>query len=115
MSNRALKFGSVIRSSLLEVMPSISEKWFAHGCVITDISMTKDLSIAKVFIMNHKGESKLVLADLNKHSKLAAHKVSQLNNFRRVPSIRFLADESYAEAKKMLSLQELLHKDEANK
>ena len=111
MRTRALKFSSVIRGSLQEVLPGLAKSWFDCGCIITDVAMTKDLSIAKVFIMNHTGDAKEILAELNQISKIAAHKVSKQNKFRRVPTIRFLADESYAEAKKMQHLQELLQQD----
>lgn len=111
MTIRTLKFAGRIRESLQEVMPSMSREWHENSCVITDVAMTKDLSIAKVYVMNMKGEGDFVLEKLNKVSKLAARKVARQNGFRRVPQIRFKPDESYAESIKLAHLSQLLEAD----
>lgn len=111
MTVRTLKFSGRIKESVQEIMPEISSAWRANSCVITDVAMTKDLSIAKVFVMNMQGDSAEVLKILNACSRQIAHRVGQVNQFRRVPQIRFLADESYAESKKLAELSRILAED----
>ena len=111
MSDRTLKIAARVRESLPEIMPSISKEWIEKGCSITSVAMTKDLSIAKVFVMVLRGDNKELLKQLNSLSRVVGHKVAKTNCFRRVPQVRFMADESYEEAKKLQAIGQMLAED----
>lgn len=111
MSQRTLRFAANIRNTLLEVLPGAFKVWDDCGCTITDVAVTKDLSIAKVYVMALYNKEFDFISELNRNSKTISKKVTDNNNFRRAPEVRFLMDETYAHAQECARISELLEED----
>lgn len=112
MSTRSLKIAAMVKNSLMEVLPVYFTDWHIYSCVISDVSMTKDLSIAKVYVDVGDGDDKNILSNLNNMHKTFTYKITQMNKFRRAPKIIFMADESNAHLRKCEVIRKLLLEDE---
>lgn len=112
MSQRTLRIAASVRNTLLEVLPSYTSIWSESGCLITDVFVTPDLSIAKVYVMVSRGDSEQVISELNQHKKTFTKKISDINNFRRALEVRFLRDESFAHSQECERIRQLLLEDE---
>ena len=105
----------MVKSILMDEMPAISKLWRDNFCSITDVAMTKDLSIAKVFVMVGVGDTNSVILDLNKLSKLATNRLAQTKSFRRAPQVRFLVDEAHVQIRECELIKKILIDDEQAK
>ncbi len=72
---------------------------------ITAVKVTKDYSIAKVYIsMFDETDLEVVLKELNKQSRTYRHILAQKINMRSTPQLRFVYDESIAYSRKMTEI-----------
>ena len=113
MSQRTLKVAASVRNTLLEILPVTTKLWLEAGCEITDVAVTSDLSLAKVYVNCTKSEVSDVLPKLNMCGKTIMKKISDINNLRRAIKVRFLEDESYAHQRECEIISKLLEEDES--
>ena len=72
---------------------------------VSEVSVSPDLSNAKVFVMPLGGQDiEIILPVLNKTAPFFAHHVSQKVHLRRMPKLKFLVDGSFDHVDKMNSL-----------
>ena len=74
----------------------------AQVVVIPEVRMTPDLRLATVYVMTLGGKDMDdVLAALDRARKFIRAKVAQAVNLKFAPDIRFLADETFDEARRI--------------
>ena len=74
----------------------------SHVITISEVRMSPDLKIAKAFVMPLGGEDiDAVLAALNKNKRFIRGELSHRVHLKYAPDVRFLADESFDEAKRI--------------
>lgn len=98
-SNRQKKIASVLQKDLVDVLQGGATKGGMRGIIIsvTKVSVTVDLSIAKVYLSIfpiNKGEE--LLEGIRSNSGLIKHELAQRtkNQLRRMPQLEFFIDDS---------------------
>ena len=98
-SQRQKKIGSVLQRDLVDVLQGAATKGGLQGIIISvsKVSVTVDLSIAKVYISifpNDKGKE--LLNGIKSNSPLIRHELAQRtkNQLRRMPHLEFFLDDS---------------------
>ncbi|GAA0736956.1 MULTISPECIES: 30S ribosome-binding factor RbfA [Flavobacteriaceae] len=98
-SNRQKKISGVLQEDLVDVLQGAATKGGLRGVIIsvTKVSVTVDLSIAKVYLSifpNDKGEE--LLKGIRSNTPLIRHELAQRtkNQLRRMPSLEFFIDDS---------------------
>ena len=98
-SKRQLRVGEEIRHVLagLFIRQDIYvDELSGKSITVTEVSVSSDLSSAKVFIMPLGGQDiEIILPVLNKMAPFFAHQVSQKIHLKRMPKLSFLKDESF--------------------
>jgi ribosome-binding factor A len=98
-SNRQKKIAGILQQDLAEVLQKAATSGGLKGVIISvsKVSVTVDLSIAKVYlsIFPNKEASEL-LEGIKSNSPLIRHELSQRtrHQFRRMPSLEFFIDDS---------------------
>jgi ribosome-binding factor A len=71
----------------------------AHVVTIPEVRMSPDLRLATIYVMPLGGRDvEPVLAALERHKRYIRGEVAHAINLKFAPDIRFLADETFAEA-----------------
>ena len=108
-SQRQLRVGEEIRHVLAGVLMRGDVPWpqgFKPPVVtVTEVRVSPDLKNATVFIMPLGGEKLRETVHLmNDGSGFFRHEVSKAVTLRHVPKLKFLADESFAEANRIAAI-----------
>jgi len=72
---------------------------------VSEVSVSPDLSSARVYVMTLGGtEMDVVLPLLNQYAPFLKHEVAKKVHLKRMPSFKFVSDDSYETADKMARL-----------
>ena len=107
-SKRQLRVGEEIRHALADIFLKQDvylDELRDISITVSEVSVSPDLSNAKVFVMTLGGEDiEIIISILNKTAPLFAHHVSQKVHLRRVPKLKFIIDGSFDHVDKMTYL-----------
>jgi len=97
-TNRQKKIGGVIQKDLVDVLQSAAQDGM-RGVIIsvTKVSVTTDLSQAKVFLSIFPSEKRdELVSGIQSNSKTIRHELAKRtkNQLRRVPNLTFYGDDS---------------------
>ncbi len=98
-SNRQKKIAGVLQNDLANILQSAVRDSGKTGVLVsvTNVSVTVDLSIAKVYVSIFPSEfSKQILEEINESKSQIKHQAAQLtkNQLRRMPDLLFFNDDS---------------------
>ena len=109
-SQRTLRVGELIRHKLAEMLTrgDIHDEILAsHVISISEVRLSPDMKLATAYIVPLGGKGMAeVLAAFKRHKKYIRGEVAKAVNLKFAPDIRFLEDESFAEADR---IERLLH------
>ncbi|MDC1371472.1 30S ribosome-binding factor RbfA [Flavobacteriaceae bacterium] len=98
-SNRQKKISKILQQDLADILQGAARKGGLRGIIISisKVSVTTDLSIAKVYLSvfpSDKGEE--IIAGIKANTPLIKHEVSQRtkHQLRRTPNFIFFIDDS---------------------
>lgn len=98
-SNRQRKIAGVLQADLVDIFQNSASQNGMRGIIIsvTQVKVTVDLSIAKVYLSifpNEKGEE--LLEGIRANASLIKHEIAQRtrNQLRRMPELLFFIDDS---------------------
>ena len=104
-NQRQLRIGEVIRHALAELLSrgDIHDEVLAkHVITVPEVRLSSDLKLATCYIMPLSGgDVKPVLKALNDHKRYIRGEIAHRVNLKFAPDIRFLPDESFAEAERV--------------
>ncbi|AMJ62180.1 30S ribosome-binding factor RbfA [Bosea sp. PAMC 26642] len=107
-AQRQLRIGEVIRHALAELLArgDIHDEVLAkHVITVPEVRLSTDLKLATCFVMPlGGGDVKPVLKALNDHKRYIRGEIAHRVNLKYAPDIRFLQDESFAEAERVDAL-----------
>ena len=107
-SQRQLRIGEVIRHALAEMLSRgeiHDEVLSKHVVTVPEVRLSSDLKLATCFVMPlGGGDVKPVLKALNDHKRYIRGEIAHRVNLKYAPDIRFLQDESFAEAERVDAL-----------
>ena len=98
-SNRQKKIGAVLQKDLVEILQGSARSGGLQGVIISvsKVSVTVDLSIAKVYLsIFPSNKAKELLEGITSNKALIKHELAQRtrNQLRRVPELNFYIDDS---------------------
>jgi ribosome-binding factor A len=115
-SQRALRVGELVRHRLADLLSrgDIHDDVLAsHVISISEVRMSPDLKLATAYIIPLGGkDTEAVIAAFNKNKKYIRGDVARHLNLKSAPEIRFMADDSFAEAER---IERLLHSPEVRR
>ena len=98
-SNRQKKIASVLQQDLVDVLQGAATQGGMRGIIIsvTKVTVTVDLSIAKVYLSifpNNKGKE--LVEGIKENKSFIKHEISQRtrHQLRRMPELQFYLDDS---------------------
>ena len=101
-SQRQLRIAELIRHALAEMLSRgdiHDEVLSRHVVTVPEVRLSTDLKLATCYIMPlGGGDVKPVLKALNDHKRYIRGEIAHRVNAKYAPDVRFLADESFAEA-----------------
>ncbi len=104
-NQRQLRIGELIRHALAELLSrgDIHDEVLAkHVITVPEVRLSTDLKLATCFVMPlGGGDVAPVLKALNTHKKYIRGEIAHRVNLKFAPDIRFLQDESFAEAERV--------------
>ena len=104
-NQRQLRIGELIRHALAELLTrgDIHDEVLAkHVITVPEVRLSTDLKLATCFIMPlGGGDVKPVLKALNDHKRYIRGEIAHRVDLKFAPDIRFLQDESFAEAERV--------------
>jgi ribosome-binding factor A len=107
-TQRQLRVGELIRHALAEMLTRgevHDDVLAAHVVTIPEVRMSPDLRLATIYVMPLGGRDVgPVLAALERHKRYIRGEVAHAINLKFAPDIRFLADETFAEANRIHQL-----------
>ena len=107
-NQRQLRIGELIRHALAELLTrgDIHDEVLAkHVITVPEVRLSTDLKLATCFVMPlGGGDVKPVLKALNDHKRYIRGEIAHRVNAKYAPDIRFLADQSFAEAERVDAL-----------
>ncbi len=115
-SQRQLRVAELIRHALSEMLTRgeiHDEVLAAHVVTVPEVRMSPDLRLATIYIMPLGGkDTDAVLAALERNRRYIRGEVAEAVNLKFAPDIRFLADETFAEADR---IEQLLASDKVRR
>lgn len=98
-SNRQKKIGGILQKDLVEVLQGAATSGGLKGIIISvsKVSVTSDLSIAKVYLSIFPNkEAQTLLDGIKSNTPLIRHELSQRtkHQLRRMPHLEFFIDDS---------------------
>ncbi len=98
-TQRQKKIGGIIQNDLVDILQRAATDGGLMGTLIsvTKVSITTDLSIAKVYIsVFPQKQADELMKGINSNSNLIKHELAQRtrNQLRRVPELHFFLDDS---------------------
>ena len=107
-SQRQLRVGEDLRhhlSSILMRQETHIPELDTVSITVSEVSVSPDLSNARVYVMTLGGvDIERVLPVLNQTAPLLRHQLASRVHLRRLPALKFVADESYETADRMAKL-----------
>jgi ribosome-binding factor A len=107
-SQRQLRAGELIRHALVEVLREEElqdEAMQGVSVTITEVRLSPDLRHASVFVEPLGGaHAREVVAALNRHAKFLRGRLGHGIDMKFTPELKFLHDQSFAEAERMARL-----------
>ena len=107
-SQRQLRVGELIRHALAEMLArgDIHDDVLAkHVITVPEVRLSPDLKLATCYIMPlGGGDVKPVLKALTEHKRYIRGEIAHRVNLKYAPDVRFLQDESFAEAERVDAL-----------
>ena len=107
-SQRQLRVGEDLRhhlSSILKRQETHIPELDTVPITVSEVSVSPDLSNARVYVMTLGGvDIERVLPVLNQTAPLLRHQLASRVHLRRLPALKFVADESYETADRMAKL-----------
>ena len=107
-NQRQLRIGELIRHALADLLArgDIHDEVLAkHVITVPEVRLSTDLKLATCFVMPlGGGDIAPVLKALNAHKKYIRGEIAHRVNLKFAPDIRFLQDESFAEAERVDAL-----------
>ncbi|MGE0850471.1 MAG: 30S ribosome-binding factor RbfA [Hyphomicrobiaceae bacterium] len=104
-SQRQLRVGELIRHALAEMLTRgdiHDDVLAAHVVTIPEVRMSPDLRLATIYVMPLGGRDVApVLAALDRNKRYIRGEVAHAINLKFAPDIRFLADETFDEARRI--------------
>jgi ribosome-binding factor A len=104
-SQRQLRVGELVRHALAEMLSrgEIHDDVLAtHAVTVSEVRMSPDLRLATIYIMPLGGKDlKPVLEGLARNRKFIRGEIAHAVNLKFAPEIRFLADETFDEARRI--------------
>ncbi len=104
-SQRQLRVGEVIRHALAEMLirgDIHDDVLAAHVVTIPEVRMSPDLKLASIYVSTLGGDDVgPVLAALERHRRFIRSEVAHAVNLKFAPDVRFLADETFDEARRI--------------
>jgi ribosome-binding factor A len=104
-SQRQLRVGELIRHALAEMLSrgEIHDDVIAsHVVTVSEVRMSPDLKLATIYIMPLGGKDLApVLEALGRNRKYIRGEVAHAVNLKFAPEIRFMADETFDEARRI--------------
>ena len=111
-SQRQLRVGELIRHAVSEMLMRgeiHDDVLAAHVVTVPEVRMSPDLRLATIYVMPLGGKDMApVLAALERNKRYIRGEVAEAVNLKFAPDVRFLADESFDEARR---IDELLASD----
>ena len=107
-SQRQLRIAELVRHALAEMLArgDIHDEVLAkHVVTVPEVRLSTDLKLATCYIMPlGGGDVKPVLKALTDHKRYIRGEIAHRVNAKYAPDIRFLADQSFAEAERVDAL-----------
>lgn len=107
-NQRQLRIGELVRHALADMLArgDIHDEVLAkHVVTVPEVRIAPDLKLATCFIMPlGGGDVNAVLKALNAHKRYIRGEIAHRVNVKYAPDIRFLADQSFAEAERVDAL-----------
>lgn len=104
-NQRQLRIGELIRHALADLLArgDIHDEVLAkHVITVPEVRLSTDLKLATCYVMPlGGGDVKPVLKALNDHKRFIRGEIAHRVNLKFAPDIRFLQDESFAEAERV--------------
>ena len=104
-SQRQLRVGELIRHAVAQMLVRgeiHDDVLAAHVVTIPEVRMSPDLRLASVYVTPLGGADVApVIAALEKNRKFIRSEVAQAVNLKFAPDVRFLADETFDEARRI--------------
>jgi ribosome-binding factor A len=104
-SQRQLRVGELIRHALAEMLARgeiHDEVVAAHVVTVSEVRMSPDLRLATIYIMPLGGKDlEPVLEALERNRKFIRGEIAHAVNLKFAPEIRFLADDTFDEARRI--------------
>jgi ribosome-binding factor A len=100
MSVRTDKISSVLKNDLSEIIRDYQNNTLI---TITDITITPDLAVAKVFLSIMGGNAKSAFTHIEEHNSEIRYKLARKirNQMRRMPELLFYLDDTAEVSEKM--------------
>lgn len=115
-TKRQRQLGALIKMNMAEIIFKDTGYMFDGAMVtVTDVKMSPDLGIAKVYVSIFNAEDKLSLVDLcNKNKVSFRHSLGKKirNKVRRIPNVDFYLDETLDEMYKLNDLFDVIKEEE---
>ena len=104
-SQRQLRVGELVRHALAQMLARgeiHDDVLAAHMVTIPEVRMSPDLRLASVYVTPLGGADVApVIAALERNRKYIRSEVAQAVNLKFAPDVRFLADETFDEARRI--------------
>ncbi len=94
-SFRDRRVGELLKEEITRIVQFEVKNPNIHGLIITDVVVTKDLSLAKVYIRSFDGSDLEILRQELEHTKSFIYsKLKKSIKIKRVPNLTFYPDET---------------------
>ena len=104
-SQRRLRVAELIRHALARMLTRGAihdDVLLTHAVTVAEVRLSPDLRLATIYVLPLGGEDvQGVLAALNRNKKFIRGEVARAVNLKFAPEIRFIADETVAEARRI--------------
>jgi ribosome-binding factor A len=104
-SQRQLRAGELIRHAVAYMLTRgeiRDEVLLGHVVTVPEVRLSPDLRLASIYVLPLGGKDvEAVLAALNCHKKYIRGEVARAVNLKFAPEIRFMADETFDEARRI--------------
>jgi ribosome-binding factor A len=104
-SQRQLRVGELIRHAVAHMLTRgdiRDDVLLAQPVTVPEVRLSPDLRLANIYVLPLGGEGVApVLAALNRHRKFIRGEVARAVNLKFAPEIRFLADATFEEARRI--------------
>src|SRR5437879_4323988 len=102
---RIQRIGDLIQTALAEILQRTAEDMQFGIVTITSVSVSQDLSYAKVFVsMLDDENAKNILKTLNEKAKYLRYELAHAVKLRTTPELKFVYDDSIVRGNRISSL-----------